>query len=493
MKKSLALLALLATLPVYFAQAEQSMQELLHNEVYPYQEAHGGILSIDSINLNQTSSNYSRRTPSGNSSVYFYVPIQTNITHSEVRTPNRNLWSGKSGHASVTAIVTDEFGVRHDAILRIQKKFGGRWLKMNDGIQRGHGQVRVSLNRDDNLYLPAGFYTTEFIIVGAGWHAPQDFRVAIRSLLSFRVGVTAVTAEVNPDYCSPPPPDGCDEVCQLGSASSLGGAGQMCALQADNTVRCWGANNLEPTDVPADLGPVKQLALGFTHTCVLQADDEVRCWGSNGVGETDVPADLGAVTQIASGGYFTCALQADNTIRCWGANFDGQTDVPADPGTVKQIAAGASHVCALNADDSVRRCWGANNWGQINLPERGLGGVKQIALGFGHNCVIRSDDTVNCWGRSGQGQSSVPRRLGKVKQIALGRDRSCAIKMDNTVQCWGLFREVPADLGEVKQIVLGGFGREGCALKTDNTVQCWPDDNDNVRDLPDDLGEVKQL
>ena len=91
MRKSLALLALSATLPVSFAQAEQSMQELLHNEVYPYQEAHGGILSIDSINLNQTSSNYSRRTLSGNSSVYFYVPIQTNITHSEVRTPNRNL------------------------------------------------------------------------------------------------------------------------------------------------------------------------------------------------------------------------------------------------------------------------------------------------------------------------------------------------------------------------------------------------------------------
>ena len=65
--------------------------------------------------------------------------------------------------------------------------------------------------------------------------------------------------------------------------------------------------------------------------------------------------------------------------------------------------------------------------------------------------------------------------------------------MDNTVQCWGLVREVPADLGEVKQIVLHSHNADSCALKTDNTVQCWSDDNDNVRDLPDDLGEVKQL
>lgn len=198
-------LFLLFTLSFNSALAEsQSVDQLLQNEVYPYQEANGGILPMEEITLGQTSSNYSQRTPSGNSSVYFYIPTeQPNITHSDFTSASRSLWNGKWGVSKVTALVMDESGVQHEAILRVQKRFNSRWLKMNDGVQRGYGQVRVSFNAQDNPSLAAGIYQGEFMIIGAGWHDGAAYRVAIKSKVSFKVGqvligkVSGNTADFN--------------------------------------------------------------------------------------------------------------------------------------------------------------------------------------------------------------------------------------------------------------------------------------------------------
>jgi hypothetical protein len=51
-------------------------------------------------------------------------------------------------------------------VLDVQKKGPYGWLKMNDGVQRGFGQVRVSFDPESNPDLPTGAYTTDFTIIG---------------------------------------------------------------------------------------------------------------------------------------------------------------------------------------------------------------------------------------------------------------------------------------------------------------------------------------
>src|SRR5687768_3566412 len=50
------------------------------------------------------------------------------------------------------------------------------------------------------------------------------------------------------------------------------------------------------------------VAAGLEHTCALKSDATVVCWGYNGFGQTDVPAGLGDVTQVSLGFYHTCGL-----------------------------------------------------------------------------------------------------------------------------------------------------------------------------------------
>ena len=182
-----------------YATESQGYNGLLEQEVHPYQEANGGILEIEEISLNQTSQNYSPLTPSGNSSVYFYIPTeQDNIIQSDFTRAKRSLWSSRAGVSKVTALVTNtNTNQQHQAILSVQKKFRGRWLRMNDGVQRGHGQVKVSFDANDNPNLAAGNYTTEFMIIGAGWHN-TSYRVAVKAKIDFKVYENFIQSEVHP-------------------------------------------------------------------------------------------------------------------------------------------------------------------------------------------------------------------------------------------------------------------------------------------------------
>lgn len=136
------------------------------------------------IKLNQTSMNYSKKTPSGDSSVYFVVPMQPNIIYSDSDRVQQSLWSGIPGASKVIALAVNKSGDERQVVLRMQKKFRNKWLKMNDGMQRGYGQVKISFHPKDNLNLIPDNYTTKFAIVAVGWH-DQDYRAFIEAKLNF--------------------------------------------------------------------------------------------------------------------------------------------------------------------------------------------------------------------------------------------------------------------------------------------------------------------
>ncbi len=86
------------------------------------------------------------------------------------------------------------------------------------------------------------------------------------------------------------------------------GDNHTCALLADTTLKCWGANSSAQLGVDSD---VEKYSAGANQTIAAQS-------------EVDLGDDLYAVA-IAGGYDFTCALLNDDQIKCWGYDNDYST------------------------------------------------------------------------------------------------------------------------------------------------------------------------
>ncbi len=250
-----------------------------------------------------------------------------------------------------------------------------------------------------------------------------------------------------------------------------------------------------------------QVTLGQAHTCALLADNTVRCWGANDVGQAaagsrtavgDEQDELltiealevgGPVAQIEAGGFHTCALRQDGGIRCWGDGADGK------------LGQGDTQTRGTASDDL------------DGLPDVALGTTaSRITAGFRHTCALTSAGGVRCWGSGTFGQTGTgsttalgdaPGEIAALSDLPLGRPatavvagayHTCALLDDATVKCWGLdsfgqlgrgsnqaIGDAPDEVATLVAIpipparaVVAGFGHT-CALLTDGRVSCWGD------------------
>jgi alpha-tubulin suppressor-like RCC1 family protein len=330
----------------------------------------------------------------------------------------------------------------------------------------------------------------------------------------------------------------------LGTAVAISaGDAHTCALLADGSAKCWGSDQFgqlgdgvfvidgigeTPTPVLAGTGTftARDIAAGRNHTCAVRANGTVACWGANDSGQigngtiggnrltpVNVP-NLANVVGIAAGDAHTCATLANGTARCWGLNSSGQlgngtvSNSPT-PVTVTGLtsviaiaaggALGSSHTCALLADGSVR-CWGANGSGQLGIgntfpssvpmPVSGLSDAVSIAVGESHSCALVAIGAVFCWGSDGLTSHTLPTlvSLDNVVATAGGNRHSCALRADGTAWCWG--QNLLGQLGNGSTTstssptlvdllfnpvaIAGGFGHS-CASLADGTARCWGD------------------
>jgi alpha-tubulin suppressor-like RCC1 family protein len=151
----------------------------------------------------------------------------------------------------------------------------------------------------------------------------------------------------------------------LSAAVDAGGM-HTCAIQADGTAHCWGANDagqlgslsvgemceipylyrtLPCSRVPLPVTGAQRFAnisAGSGHTCGIAAGGQAYCWGSRDLGALGDGIDGNAwpwdpaptpvsvtggiqFTALASGHLHTCGLDAGGAIHCWGAAEYGET------------------------------------------------------------------------------------------------------------------------------------------------------------------------
>jgi alpha-tubulin suppressor-like RCC1 family protein len=132
-----------------------------------------------------------------------------------------------------------------------------------------------------------------------------------------------------------------------GAIQVVTGDRHACVLTKGHAVQCWGMNDAGQLGTKPDVESHKKLVTvpkitnathlvaGEASTCAVLADGSVRCWGANGQGELGLgtrssderPSRVSAlegVEQICLASAHGCALTKEKKILCWGSNAFGQ-------------------------------------------------------------------------------------------------------------------------------------------------------------------------
>ena len=302
-------------------------------------------------------------------------------------------------------------------------------------------------------------------------------------------------------------------------------ASTTCALTADSTAYCWGANaNGElgvgtygdsighgyvtihappgiayPTGVP-DFPGVKDIVTNDGMTCAVTG--AVYCWGVNDEGSLGVywwlvPSRatpgivprLSSIKSVVAGSEWACGLGVDSIAYCWGGNAIGFLLLPPGPISTRKytaLAGGYSGLCGLGTD-SLAYC----HQGLVSASLK----FTKLAVGRNHECGIATDSAAYCWGQNDQGQlGDTARHLTpgpvtgglKFVDIATGNRFTCGVVAGTgDAYCWGANEKgvlgqvgpssnVPLRIpGNVafSQITTGEL--HACALSVAGKVYCW--------------------
>lgn len=199
----------------------------------------------------------------------------------------------------------------------------------------------------------------------------------------------------------------------------VAGNHHLCAISQNDALFCWGANDLgqlginsaatkiyQPTLLSL-AGNVQQVGAGFSHTCAATSTT-VSCWGDNsfaqlGNNSSGVTPVLSPVTVLnisapidnfALGKDHSCAVTTDNKTYCWGSRQAGQTaqtvdDTQRDTQATlvtgltgkRALSAGDFHTCSIE-DNSVVKCWGKNDLGQLANGSSAQQSATPVTLSF---------------------------------------------------------------------------------------------------------------
>lgn len=299
-----------------------------------------------------------------------------------------------------------------------------------------------------------------------------------------------------------------------------------CALAADSTAYCWGANETGelgvgtygdsigagvltfnppsgiayPTGVP-DFPGVRDIVTNDGMTCAVTW--AVHCWGDNDEGSLGVYSwlvpsratpgivpRLGSIKSVVAGTEWACGLGVDSIAYCWGGNAIGFLLLPPGPISTRKytaLAGGYSGLCGLGTD-SLAYC----HQGLVSASLK----FTKLAVGRNHECGIATDSAAYCWGGNDQGQlgdttaghlTPGPVTGGlKFVDIATGYNFTCGVVAGSgDAYCWGANENgvlghigpssnVPLRIpGNVAFSQIAAGQLHACGLSVAGKVYCW--------------------
>lgn len=248
--------------------------------------------------------------------------------------------------------------------------------------------------------------------------------------------------------------------------------GHMCGMNAQGDVFCWGANDYgelgdgtndaRPFPKKVNLPePVTNVSVSGHHSCVVIKSGAVYCWGLDPRGRPLEPVEVphGHPPLEVGNAHVLPGPPPHPTVDPNHPPPRMHSDVKPvkieELTQIKAIALGEGqsitpYACALGMD-SIVRCWGANERGQladstyidrsVPKPIKNIEDATAIYAAGSRACVIRQDKSLWCWGlRYGISPvSPLPLKepLTDVYDVALGTDFACALHGDGIVSCWG--------------------------------------------------------
>lgn len=179
-----------------------------------------------------------------------------------------------------------------------------------------------------------------------------------------------------------------------------------CGIEPGGTLDCWGLGAIPLLTPPVGVFTDVAVSPWGQHACALGIDQTVTCWGEDDVGQASAPPEL--FMAISAGLSASCGIRIDGTIECWGTDELDLLDPPS--GTFTKIDLGSTHGCALRSDGTLA-CWGdvSGSGTPIETPPEGK--FVGLASGLEHACALTEDEKVECWGGDFFNQLKVPDHL----------------------------------------------------------------------------------
>jgi alpha-tubulin suppressor-like RCC1 family protein len=242
-------------------------------------------------------------------------------------------------------------------------------------------------------------------------------------------------------------------VIGMQNVTAFGAGGDTSCAVSNGIVSCWGDNqygqlgtatvgvgDFRVSATPVEgIDAVADIAVGTHHVCALRSDQSVWCWGRNNVHQIDASAAemviqprrielTTPIVQINAAADHTCALDTAGAVWCWGNNQSGQLSVIGeairtvqpvkDIPPMQVLATGQQHSCALSTSGTVW-CWGSNEHGQMgvsrsetrtNLPPTEIpqfSGMTALFAGANRTCALDPAGVVWCWGENTAGTMGI--------------------------------------------------------------------------------------
>ncbi len=232
--------------------------------------------------------------------------------------------------------------------------------------------------------------------------------------------------------------------------SIAAGPNHVCALDKDNHATCWGGEGACALPAAPEDAKLWTLSVGTCHVCARDTNGGVHCWAPPGTAAATPPAGLNS-KELASGDGFTCAVDTKQALVCWGSAPAAPADAPKE---IESIGARGGTLCVV-AKGGALRCWGTQN---VTQP----GPFTQVTVANESVCAAVSKDKLQCFGKAGDAQLTVPEDSSMLTVLDAGRtpDEMAANKKrraDTFRELVGKLqeRDLPLEVGRGSKIPVG--------------------------------------